>query len=1018
MAKSARTLAAWARVVWFCLALQPKPGFARAAQPGFIVDVWGNEHGLPQSSVIAIEQTRDGYLWLGTLNGLVRFDGIRFKVFDESTTPELGSSRIVYLFQDSAGNLWIGTETAGVVLVKDGELKPLDIGRGSREGRLVSACEDAAGAVWLYTADGQLCRHKAGSVDVWQFGAQFFSACRVVAAEKQGPLWIGVDWGIYGFQQSSNIERRQLPPLEYVLPAAKIDYLFASRSGGYWLLADGRVQKFTTNRLERDLGPYPWKPTARVSAVCEDAAGNLVVGTLNENDGVYWFGPDGKAEHISSANGLSHDGILSLRCDREGNLWVGTDGGGLNRIRRKSFFIAEASRGWVVQSAWPDAQGALWMGFNAGGVTYWQGETVRDFGAAEGLSLAPVEGARPNFWAVLVDRQGRVWVGTRGDGLFLLRGDRFEPAPGSEILDRHVLAIHEDRAGRLWVGTENGVGCFDGQEWTVYTTNAGLSGNTVRAIADDAQGNIWLGTVGGGLNRLHDGRFTCLRRADGLPSDNVTALLADADGMLWIGTGNGLVRLRAGQLTTYTTRHGLAANSVSYLIEDEHGCLWIGSNAGLVRVAKKALNEFAAGLTNFIPMRVYTRGDGLPTSECTAGSQPAACRTPDGRLWFPTIKGLVWVDPAALTPNTNAPLVVIESVVVDGSEQLTNELCIGRLDQVVLPPGRERLEIYFTGLSLTAPERIRFRYRLEGHEHDWVELVRAEAGQRPFARYTRLPPGRYRFAVRACNEDGVWNEPGTMLSVIVEPPFWRRWWFMTSAGAALLGLVIGTVHFFSTQKLQRQLALLRQREAVEKERARIARDLHDQLGASLAQVAFLGELAAEAKDSPARVEVHARQIAQTARETARALDEIVWATNPAYDTLEGLVGYACRYAQEYLADTGMHLRIEIPEQLPPIQLQPEVRHNVFLGLKEAITNVVKHAGATELGLRLQLLPDRFILEVRDNGCGLPPDAEQRGRNGLRNMRKRMEEIAGEFAIARVPDGGTLVRFIVPIAQRA
>ncbi|MCX7722865.1 MAG: histidine kinase [Verrucomicrobiae bacterium] len=1003
------TVAAW----FACVAAASA---VAAEQAGFIIDVWGNEHGLPQSSVIAIEQTRDGYLWLGTLNGLVRFDGVRFKVYDEGNTPALGSSRIVYLFQDSSGYLWIGTEDAGVVLVKDGVLRPLDIGRGSRESRLVSACEDATGAVWLYTADGQLCRHKAGSVDVWRFGSEIFSACRLVAAEKAGPLWVAVDWGIYGFQQTGSLEPRQLPPLEYVIPAAKVDYVLASRAGGYWLLADGRVQKWFGNRLERDFGPYPWKPTARVSAACEDPVGNLVVGTLNENDGVYWFGPDGRAEHISSKVGLSHDGVLSLRFDREGNLWVGTDGGGLNRIRRRSFYVAAASRGWVVQSVYPDAQGALWMGFNAGGVTYWRDGFVRDFGAAEGLTLNPLPGARPNFWTVFVDRDQRVWVGTRGDGLFQFMADRFEPVEGAAVLGPHILAIHQDRAGRLWFGTENGVGCFDGQSWSMYTTQHGLSANAVRAIADDPAGNVWLGTVGGGLNCFRDGRFTWLRRTDGLPSDNVTALMADPDGVLWVGTGNGLVRLQGTNLVVFTTEHGLAANSVSYIVEDTQGCLWIGSNAGLTRVCKRALEAFASGRTNFVPMRVYGRADGLPTSECTAGSQPAACRTPDGRLWFPTVRGLVWVDPARLVSNTNAPYVIIESVLVDGREQSTNEFWVSTLEHVVVPPGRERIEIFFTAVGLTAPERVRFRYRLEGHEHDWVELRRSEAGQRPFARYSRVPPGQYRFVVKACNEDGVWNETGAVLGITVPPPFWRTWWFTSLSVLALLAVVGGAVHFFSAQRFQRQLALLRQREAVERERARIARDLHDQLGASLAQMALLGELAEEAKDSPAKVEAHARQISSTARETARALDEIVWATNPAYDTLEGLAGYTSKYAQEYLANTGVRLRIEMPAALPQVEIPPEVRHNVFLAVKEALTNVVKHARATEVLLRLYSRGNVFVLEVQDNGCGLPPDAEARGRNGLKNMRRRLEELGGVFVISPGSSGGTVARFEVPMGR--
>jgi signal transduction histidine kinase len=329
---------------------------------------------------------------------------------------------------------------------------------------------------------------------------------------------------------------------------------------------------------------------------------------------------------------------------------------------------------------------------------------------------------------------------------------------------------------------------------------------------------------------------------------------------------------------------------------------------------------------------------------------------------------------------------------------------------VTIPPGGEELEIHYTALNFSAPELVRFKCWLEGHETSW-----SEAGDERVARYPKLPPGDYRFHVEACNEDNVWSGPdAAVVSITVQPQFWQTGWFRLAGVIFILGMVAASVRYISTQKLQRQLQLLQQRETLEKERARIARDLHDQLGANLTQVALLGEMAEADKDSPAEIESHAQQISQTARETTRSLDEIVWAVNPANDTLDGLVNYAGKYAQEYLALDGLRCRAELPAQLPAIPIPPEVRHNVFLAFKEAVHNVVKHAQATEARIRLRLESEKFILEIEDNGRGTGNQTAPQNRNGLRNMKKRMDDIHGEFWIGKAPEKGTIVRLTVPI----
>jgi ligand-binding sensor domain-containing protein/signal transduction histidine kinase len=911
------------------------PAVAGPANPSsspFIVDSWKAEEGLPDNEAISVIQTKDGYLWIGTLHGLVRFDGIHFTVFDENNTPELSSDRIVFLFEDSHTNLWVGAESAGLVMIKNGIVKNFSAETSGSGKKVLNANEDPAGDIWFNTPEGVLGYH-AGNLSSY-------------------------------------------PGIRGTFP--------------------GPIQKWQTRK--NNFGPFPWGG-ATVNAACLDNAGNLIVGTLGE--GIFWYEADGKYHHISKEQGLSSTYVLSLCLDREGNLWVGTDGGGLNRIKRKNFNMPSGLRPLTAQSVSEDERGGLWTAFNAHGVSYWDTNSPQDFTVGQSQSA----------WTVLVDHQQQVWVGTREEGLFQFQTNFFVPAPGAEILGPQIFALFEDRNGQLWAGTQKGLANFNGQHWKMYTTRDGLSENSIRAIAQDTNGNLWIGTESHGLNFFAGGKFTSLQKTgNGLPGNDISCLFVDAENVLWVGTfGHGLARLQNGKWIAYSTGSGLASDSIGYFIEDDAGNLWIGSNAGLMRIPAKSLEDASGGKINSISCRTYGKADGLPTRECSSGSQPAALRAHDGTLWFPTVEGLVSVNPAELKTNLHPPLLLIESVLVEGREQKTNRLDSAWSQSVIVPPGGERLEIHYTGLNFSAPEEVRFKYRLEGRDTAWTE-----AGGTRVTYYSNLPPGHYHFHVIAGNEDGAWNEAGSMLEVIVQPQFWQTGWFFAIVIAGFLGMVVGVVRYISTQKLRRELQLLKQQEALEHERARIARDLHDQLGANLTQVALLGEMAEADKNSPAEIESHARQISETARETTHALDEIVWAINPSNDTLEGLANYACKYAQEYLALAGLRYRADVPAQLPATSIPPEVRHNVFLAFKEAVNNVVKHAQASEVWIRLRLSPKHFILEIEDNGRGRQNPDEPPTRNGLRNMRKRMEDIRGEFSISGGAPAGTIVRLTVPI----
>jgi ligand-binding sensor domain-containing protein/signal transduction histidine kinase len=969
---------------------------ARGADARFtVID---KSQGLPRSSVLAMTQTRDGYLWLGTGRGLARYDGMQFTVFNGNNTPGLSGQMFVKIFEDSHTNLWLGTESAGVLLAKDGQLTNLNIGRGSPSGHLVAACEDPSGAVWLSTADGQLYRYLNGKVELIPA-----RQCHALMAEDSGLIWIalggpgGVDT-LFALGPFTGAVMAGFP-LAYQVPAGKVDYLLASRQGGYWRLANNRIEKWRRDHRERDYGAYPWNPAQGVLAACEDNQGNLIVGTYG--DGVFWFDAQGNATRLASKLGTTF--IFSLVMDRQGCLWVGTDANGLKSVRPQVFELLEKSHNLSINSVCEDGSGGLWFAINNGGVDFWKNGQLKEFRGAEGLSDLYVR-------SVFADSGQRIWAGTKDGGLFELQNGRFHHVPLPRIPDANVSTIYEDRHGTLWAGTAGGLARQADGAWKVITRSEGLSANSVQALAEDAEGSFWVGTSAG-LDRLQGGQVAAFGKTNGLPSDNITALCANPDGVLWIGTDGGLARCAGGKFTSFGPNSGLPVEVVDYLIDDAQGYLWVAVTSGLFRAQKKELNAFATGQATTITWREYGERDGFPTTEYGSGSQPAAWRSSQGRLWFPTIRGLVSLDPAQLVRDTNQPPVVIEVVKIQDQWQGAGTLRGGFPQAITVPPGKQRLEIHYTSLNLADADRARFRYLMEGFADDW----RLAGGER-VAYYDKLPPGNYRFRVQACNEDEVWNEKGCTLAVNVQPPFWKTWWFLTLSAGALLGLIVGSVHYASTQRLQRQLATLRQQEALEAERARIARDLHDQLGANLTQVALLGEMAETDRELPGEVAAHARQICQTARETTNALDEIVWTVNPSNDTLDGLMNYICKYAQEYFALAGLRYRLDAPAQLPGAPISPEFRHNVFLVAKEAVNNVVKHSQAASVWLRLRLEPGRFVLELEDDGRGLDAKAREKGRNGLRNMGKRMADIGGEFEIGPAKERGTIVRLSAPLSK--
>jgi len=666
-------------------------------------------------------------------------------------------------------------------------------------------------------------------------------------------------------------------------------------------------------------------------------------------------------------------------------------------------------QGRAVGTVWPDPDGGLWVGTFGAGVYFYDGKRFRLYWDTE---AGPTQDIR----AILKDRTGRLWVGTQG-GLRYLDGDIFFDANATVQTPAMVYALHEARDGTLWVGTDSGVVLrhADGR-WSRIGQD--LERPDVRGIAESPNGDFWLGLRGGGVARYADGKFVQYRTKEGLPYNNVWSLLADANGDLWIGTpgGGGLTRGRAGSFVNFTMANGLPSNFICSLQDDGAGNLWVASYGGVFRVSKAELARCAAGELQTVNVFLLGPSDGLASLDMSGGNQPSSCRLGDGRLVFPTGDGLAVVNPGAIKFTREPPRVRIEAAWVDRQPMplLSRGATAGTPStapfHLVVRPGKTQIEIHYTAFSFSAPERIRFKVRLRGIDREWVDT-----GERRSISYTHVPPGRYAFQVKAADNHGIWNEAGATLQLTVQPFFWQTWWFAPLCWlGATAGLGAGVVTAFRRRHAQR-LQVLDRARLVERERRRIAQDLHDDLGSGLTEIDSTSALAQETV-TDLEAKTYFQEIRARARGLITSMDEIVWAVNPRNDNLSAVTTYFCHYAEHFLRSAAMSCRFDIPDHIPPLPLTAEQRHSLFLAYKEALNNAVKHSAGSEVSIEFALKADQLRITVSDNGRGLSENTERAQADGWHNMRGRLEQLGGRCDIEPGLLGGVRVTFQLPVGE--
>ncbi|MEW6733027.1 MAG: two-component regulator propeller domain-containing protein [Acidobacteriota bacterium] len=751
--------------------------------------VWRLEDGLPQSSIVAIRQTRNGYLWLGTEEGLVRFDGVRFTTFSKKNTPAIQRNHIRALCETSDGSLWIGT-SGGLIQLKDNQFKAYTIKEGLAQNRVSALWESNDGSLWIGTNNG-LSKFKAGIfTNYLKISGSTTNNIQAIYQDREGNLWLGLqNDGLVKFQDST-VKKYRIEGGEdnYTVTAIYQDSkgtLWVGRHGkGLYRLNNGELTPFSTSNA---------LSLTTINAIYEDRAGNLWIGTY---DGLYRL-YHGTLTALKGQDGLPTGIVSSIYEDRESNLWIGTQGAGLNRLKDGLFTILTEHKGLsneIVSCVYEDRRGDLWIGTFNSGINRLKDGVITSYKTKDGLTNNQIN-------SICETNDGSLWIGTHGGGINRLKNGKITSYQTQDgLASNNISVVYEDRAGTLWIGTlESGLCYFEKDKFRSYTTADGLSNNSISTIFQDSKGNLWIGTFNGGINLFQNGRFTAYNNAYTLASDSIMSFYEDRSGTLWIGTyGSGLYRFQNGRFNVYTMEDGLFNDVVYHILEDDQDNLWMSCNKGIFRVSKKELNDYAEAKISAINSISYSTADGLKSNECNGGTQPAGCKTIDGRLWFPTIKGLAGIDPN-FTKTTSLEIpVLIERVIIDKKPIATQAMA-------VRPSGSGELEFHYTGLSFATPETIKFKYRLEGFDKDWIY-----ADSRRVAYYTNIPPGNYRFTVLACNQDGVWTPMGASFELQLKPHLYQTNWFYALCTLAVAGLIAAShrLHVKRLKIRQQELASL------------------------------------------------------------------------------------------------------------------------------------------------------------------------------------------------------------------
>jgi signal transduction histidine kinase/ligand-binding sensor domain-containing protein len=956
----------------------------------YTIRQWNVEDGLPQSTVRCITQTHDGYLWIGTWNGLARFDGVHMKVFNAANTPNFNPS-ITFIHEDRELRLWIGTDGGGLFQYRDDSLARVDSSSGISASIICAMSEDSLGRMWFGTDNGFYIYAKNRFLHFAYANPFPYLDLTEVVPATDGTLYLQFVEHVFHVRLSDD----SLVVLDKPFVSGGY-HLDIDSSGTLWF---GKKEKGLIRRAgSREL----------VDRRFADVVPNQVFVPRNQEKWILTrHGPyvlsKNRIEHLQSIDGIDLSNIEYVFEDREGIIWLAVEGFGLLRLMPKHVQTFSTKNGLEtdeVMCGMQDRSGNIWIGTWLGGLSCAKG------GSPGAWKPVPPFTNAMTIMAVCQSRDGTLWVGTWGHGVYTIRNGIARQLLGNGLRDNTTIhSMAPDTGDGVWIaGLYGAVWHCSDNDIKLWNWHNGLTDKPANSILVTRNGDVWVGTNGGGIARFSKGHITILKSAEGVISDFVHVSIEDNSGAVWLLSKLGLQRWINGVLSTIGSKQGFDDDAAQF-IQDDQGDYWIGGTHGIHRILRQDLNAAADGTLPSLSYLTIGKADGMPVEECSGGSNEHVWKTHDGALWFSTTHGVVRLDPEKVALNPVPPDVNIEDVQVEHQP-------VALRDEIVLHPGESKIEFRYTGINFSAPDQIRFEYELGGFDKAWHI-----AGNERYAQYTNLDPGKYTFRVKAANNAGIWNETGVSLAVLVLPPFWATWWFR--GVAVLLFLTVGpTIYAFRVRQLkgesERQAQFSRRlMETEEAERQRIANELHDSLGQNL--LVIKNKLLMAQQDRNTRDGLN--EMSDLVSKTIEEVRSISHNLRPHQLDQLGISKTIRALAKQVAESSGIALTAEV-EKIDGL-LSGDEEISFFRIVQESCNNLVKHSRASSAGLSVKQTDGSIEFALGDNGRGMDVRAEQSrdafGRGfGLSGIQERARTYGWAFEINSLVNHGTTIRLTIPL----
>jgi len=965
---------------------------AKDIRSDYSLQVWSKDDGLPSNTLYNMILGNDGFLWIGTSNGLARFDGSEFMIFNAANNPQIKANIAADLFKDSSGKIWFTNGGAGLVVMNRQNFRRITEEHGLSLNHPSAFAQDKNGKMYIGTFGGGLNIFQNNKFSVIKKENGLSSNdIHSLLLDKNERLWVGTyDAGICLIEKTGI---RNFP----VLPTSAVEQIFQDANGEILAATHWGVYFFNgkTFEIKKEFLPLKGKT---INHICEDVTGSLWFSTANS--GIYVY--DRKHFiNLNTSNLLLTNNISQVLPSPNG-IWICSANTGLFRLKKNKIKVLSEKQGApdkIIRTIFQAPDGVLWIGTNNGIAKFHE--------PTNNLVLIKSNFTNLTVHAWAANATGEIFLGTQLYGLLKITGNTLVKVADRRLLKANFIrSLKFDNTGTLWVGTNGaGVVLLKSGKTKFIDKSKGLSSDFIACICKSQNNTFWIGTSGGGISILDSNGsiIKTITEKNGLANNIVNSIIEDEAGVMWVGTSvSGISRIKGNMIFNFNEKNGLYSNTIKKLLYDGKENFWATSDQGIFSIKRKIFDDVADGKIEKLVFSYFGKNDGMLNDEFSAVADDAGCISHSGRIYAPSREGVVIIDPNLFKKDVEAPRIYIDAIFVNNKELSKNSL-----DE--LSPNSESIQINYGGISYLHGKYLKYKYMLEGIDHDW-----AFVGTRRQAYFTHLPHGRYTFKVVAVTPEGTESVEAAKLSFTIRPHFWQTIWFIVIAIFTSLAAVTIYLRQHFKRKFKLKVKIIEAEAALERERMRISKDMHDELGASLTKISLMSDLAKRNLSIQELLKNDLDEISLASRNVASTMDEIVWAVNPKNDSLEKTIFYIVQYVEDFLSSTEIEFLIDIPDTIPGYFLHAELRHNLFLVFKEAINNIVKHSGADIVKLKIFLTGSVIEFQLEDNGKGIEHGTLNQFSNGLKNMRKRIEDFDGIFEISSIKSFGTKINIQLPM----